>query len=134
MSAAESSMGKPMKKVYICSSCRLENYEYVTDLLSQLGLMNTAFFFRPQPGQLKDKQIFADVDVDAINSCDEVWVMGRHGRDCSWEIGYAAGIQKPVKVYMCDVNAGDLENDWMMFAKVNKIERIDVREALKNES
>lgn len=106
-----------MKKVYVCSSCRQENYDYVTDLLTKNRLIHKAFLFRPQPGQLLNKTEFANVDIDAINASDEVWLIGEYGRDCAWELGYAAGIKKPIKVFRCEKNEKHLEADWMMWSK-----------------
>lgn len=80
-----------MKKIYICSSCRKENYEYVDSLLKRLNALNSYFIFRPQFGQLEDKEKYGTIDATAIENCDELWLIGDYGRDCSWELGYAAG-------------------------------------------
>lgn len=50
-----------------------------------------------------------------LELCDEVWVFGAIGRDCSWEIGYAQGLKKPVKFFKTAENEHMVKEDWMLF-------------------
>ena len=101
-----------MKKAYVCSSLRPEVYERVTYLLSLFPEMT---FLRPHATQLEDKAKWINQDVEWINEADELWVVGEYGRDCSWEIGFAMGINKPVVVIVDPSNAQLILNDWMMW-------------------
>lgn len=40
-----------------------------------------------------------EADIAMISWADEVWLVGEYGRDCQWELGYATGIRKPIKVF-----------------------------------
>lgn len=57
----------------------------------------------------------AAVNKLQIELCDEVWVFGPIGRDCSWEIGYAQGLKKPVKFFATEENKHMVTEDWMLF-------------------
>lgn len=105
-----------MKKAYICSSLRLENHTKVTKLLEQLP---PAIHLRPYLDQQGNKMGHIEADVAMINWADEIWLVGDYGRDCQWEIGYAAGIKKKVVVFLDDTNREKLEHDWMWNAGVN---------------
>lgn len=98
-------------KVYICSSLRPEVYAHVTDLLKRLP---KAIHMRPYATDASQKLAHVETDVAMIKHCDEVWVVGEYGRDCSWEIGYAAGIGKPVTVWEDYTNAKHISDDWML--------------------
>lgn len=52
-------------------------------------------------------------DVRAIEKCDELWVIGRFGRDCSWEIGYAMALGKKIMIFEDHTNCRKLWSDWM---------------------
>lgn len=101
-----------MKKVYICSSLRQDNYNYVTELLKKLP---EAIHLRPHISQSEadDKRHFVESDVAMMEYADEIWVLGRFGRDCSWEIGYATGRGIPIKLLEDKYNAEVLAADWM---------------------
>lgn len=101
-----------MKKVYICSSLRLDNHTRVTETLKKLP---PAIHLRPYLEQSGNKLGHVEVDVAMIHHCDELWVVGEYGKDCSWEIGYATAIGKPIVVYRDKTNAKALENDWMLY-------------------
>lgn len=106
-----------MKKVYICSSLRPEVYERVTRLLKET--LPRAIHLRPFKEQYGNKLGHVETDVAMIRYCDEFWVVGEFGRDCSWEIGYATGLGKPI-VFFCDeTNRKNLESDWMMYHGAN---------------
>lgn len=106
-----------MKKVYICCSLKLPNYEHVSGLLARLP---DAIHLRPQPSQLDEltgsnlrKKNVVEADVAMIQYCDEVWVLGKFGRDCSWEIGYATALHKRVRILKEEDNAEIISSDWM---------------------
>lgn len=109
-----------MKKVYICSSLRQENYDHVTKLLAQLPV---AVYLRPQPAEklAAKKEDTIESDVAMMKHADEIWVLGHIGRDCSWEIGWAAAMNKRVRVLIDETNRAMIEDDWMMrHGEVNK--------------
>ncbi len=102
-----------MLKVYICSSLRDDNYLHVTRLLKELP---PAVHLRPAKGEdtLEGRRNHVEIDIAMLQYCDEIWVLGAYGRDCSWEIGYAMGIKKSVRILVDDTNAHTIENDWML--------------------
>lgn len=105
-----------MLKVYICSSLKDDNYKYVTGVLKELP---PAIHLRPTPGPvggtLEDRRHHVEVDVAMIQYCDEVWVIGAYGRDCSWEMGYAMGLNKHVRILSDLTNRETLSLDWMIY-------------------
>jgi len=103
-----------MKRIYICSSCRPENYEYVKQLL-KLYTTREMSIFHPEPQQLEEKTRYACVDIIEIQKADEIWLIGDYGRDCSWELGYAQALQKTVCVFRCHINRAKLDDDWMLW-------------------
>lgn len=109
-----------MKKVYICSSLRQENYDHVTKLLAQLP---AAIYLRPQTAEklAAKREDTVESDVALMKHADEIWVLGRIGRDCSWEIGWAAAMNKRVRVLIDETNRATIEDDWMLrHGEVNK--------------
>lgn len=101
-----------MKKVYICTP--LSDEKFNLKLISLKILNNPdVFAFIPPQGQLCDKELGSRLDKKMIEMCDELWVFGEFGRDCSWEIGYAQGLGKRVIVIRDDSNRGILDEDWM---------------------
>lgn len=71
-------------------------------------------FFRPRgtnPSKMMDT---VREDVAAIIACDELWLVGDYGRDCSWEIGYAMGLGKRVVVWRDKTNKEKFDSDWMV--------------------
>lgn len=100
-----------MKKVYICSSLRIENHAKVTEVLKNLP---AAIHLRPYLEQSGNKLGHVEVDVAMIHHCDELWVVGEYGKDCSWELGYATAIGKPIVVYRDHSNSEALDKDWML--------------------
>lgn len=103
-----------MRYAYICSSLRQDNYDYVTNLLQESDSLKDLGLLRPHVGQLQDKHNFTELDVAMIKHSDFLLVIGEYGRDCSWEIGYAMGIGKPVTVAICPRNRDRVDEDWML--------------------
>lgn len=100
--------------VYVCSSLKPHTVKRVDALLEKLKLVYPSVeFFRPSgddPDKLMDT---VREDVKAIHECDELWVIGRYGRDCSWEIGYAMGLRKHVVIWEDHTNHRKIWSDWM---------------------
>lgn len=115
-----------MIKVYICASLRPAVYERVTEILRNLP---PAIHLRPWGAQKGDRMGHVETDVAMINHADQLWLVGEYGRDCSWELGYAMGIGKPIKIFMDDSNASRIEDDWMLYHGLNLglLEIIDLR-------
>lgn len=117
-------------KVYICSSLREKPYAHVTRViqrerrlrrfrslvsLSKATCNNLPLtVLRPGLGGEEDKLAHVVQDVGMIREADELWVMGEYGRDCSWEIGFAMALGKPVRIFVDDTNRHLLEQDWMI--------------------
>lgn len=104
-------------KVYISTPLMGDkfNLKKITEVLLVSPLV---FAFIPPVGQLSDKDNGALLDKNAILLCDEVWVFGKIGRDCSWEIGFARGLGKPVKLFMTKEEIEYIQEDWMTFLDV----------------
>lgn len=86
------------------------NLPKITQAILEVG----CFAFIPPVGQLSDKTLGAKADRLAIDLCDELWAFGPVGRDCCWEIGYAVGLGKKVKVFIDDTNRYVVDEDWMV--------------------
>ncbi|PWU11647.1 MAG: hypothetical protein C5B47_00635 [Verrucomicrobia bacterium] len=110
-------MSSSLKKVYICSSLRTEVYERVSKLLDEV--LPKAIHLRPFKEQKGNRLNHVEVDVAMIHHADEIWVVGEFGRDCSFEIGYATGIKKPIIMWRDFTNAKNIEHDWMIYHGVN---------------
>jgi hypothetical protein len=109
-------------KVYICSSLRDEPYKHVTALLDKVvPAFPGTIVLRPSLGGDSNKVAHVIQDVGMIREADELWVMGEYGRDCSWDIGFAMGIGKKVRVFVDETNRHLLEQDWMvLYGDANK--------------
>lgn len=79
----------------------------------------------PPVGQLENKKICAEFDEQLIRNCNEVWAFGQIGRDCSWELGFAAGLNKKIKIFIDNTNRDILKEDWMIFLNAEIIETIE---------
>lgn len=105
---------KDLKKVYICSSLKPENFNYVSELLKKLP---KAIYLRPFPEELTKptkRYDTVEADIAMMQHADEIWCVGRLGRDCMVEIGYAIGIGKTIRVLVDDTNRDQLKDDWMI--------------------
>lgn len=107
-----------MKKVYICTP--LQKHKFDLKKISTEILKEKVFAFIPPVGQLENKELGKMVDKIQIEMCDELWAFGLLGRDCAWEIGYAQGLGKPVKIFIDDENK-EMLDDWMLFCCNTKI-------------
>lgn len=105
-----------MKKVYICTPLKSEKFEI--NSISKIILKENIFAFIPPSEQLLNKKLGAKVDQVMIRSCDELWVFGNFGRDCAWEIGFAQGLNKKVKIFVNKNNKDILKTDWMTLINV----------------
>ncbi len=100
--------------VYVCSSLKPPTIRRVDRLLERFRAVTPGLrFFRPYGTDPSRMMETVREDVDAINECDELWVIGRFGRDCSWEIGYATALGKPVVIWEDFTNHKKLWQDWM---------------------
>ncbi len=108
--------GLPKKKIYVCSSLRPEVYARVTKILAK---QKNIIPLRPWGAQIGEKEGHVETDIAMIQYSDELWVIGEFGRDCSFEIGYAIGIKKPVVVLRDSTNKDRLEQDWMWITGIN---------------
>lgn len=113
-------MYKRPKLIYICTPLKIEKFKL--DLISKMLLDENIFAFIPPTEQLHGKDIGARLDEQHIALCDELWAFGNLGRDCSWEIGYAAGLGKPRKVFLTGDNNYLRDSDWMVPLGVEFIE------------
>lgn len=99
-------------KVYVCTP--LQEGKFNLPKISSVLLQAEAFAFIPPVGQLSDKVLGAQLDRLAIDQCDELWAFGPVGRDCRWEIGYALGLGKKVKLFIDNTNRYLMDEDWMV--------------------
>lgn len=99
-------------KVYICTP--LAEGKFNLPKISKAVLDAGAYAFIPPVGQLSDKTLGAKLDKLAIDQCDELWAFGPVGRDCCWEIGYAKGLGKVVKLFIDESNQYLVDEDWMV--------------------
>lgn len=106
-----------MNKVYICSSLRPEVINYVNKTLYKLP---RSIHLRPWSSPDSSKVGHVETDVAMIQYCDELWVVGEYGRDCSWEIGYAMGLGKRVVIWRDDSNKHLIAQDWMYIHGITK--------------
>lgn len=107
---------KKPTSVYVCSSLRPRVVKRVDALLKRLRRIHGApiQYFRPRG---TDPSLMLETvreDVTAIEACDELWVVGDYGRDCSWEIGYAMALGKRVHVWLDRTNKAKIQSDWML--------------------
>lgn len=100
--------------VYVCSSLRPQTAKRVDKILVEFRRDFPALkFFRPKGTSIKTMMKTVREDVRAIEACDELWVVGRFGRDCSWEIGYAMALRKLVVFWEDHTNKKKWWSDWM---------------------
>lgn len=109
-------MGKKKTKVYVCSSLRPKVVKRVDKLLPVLAkrVDYTVDYFRPRGTAPSGMMQTVREDVDAINACDELWLVGDYGRDCSFELGYALAIGKKIVVWTDRTNRKKFDSDWMV--------------------
>lgn len=101
-------------KVYISTPLLGDKFN-LKRITSTLLKYPEVFAFIPPVGQLENKKEGAILDQMAIINCDEVWVFGKIGRDCAWEIGYATGLGRKVVLFMDKEELQHIEEDWMTF-------------------
>lgn len=102
------------KRVYISTPLKPEKFNL--DLIQRVILREGVFAFIPPTEEKNDREQGAAVDKLQIELCDELWIFGPIGRDCSWEAGYAAGLGKPVVFFHDDSNDHIRRDDWMVFS------------------
>ncbi len=119
------------KLVYVCTPLSKEKFNL--KMIQERILSEKVFAFIPPIGQLEDKHQGTRTDVQMLDLCDEVWVFGRIGRDCAWEIGYAKGLKKPVKFFMDNSEYEYLRDDWMVFHEVTNNECTNLYEGITKE-
>lgn len=100
-----------MTSVYVCSSLRAEVFAHVSSVLNKVSKGEK--FYRPQKSDVAEMLQTVIDDCKGIETSDELWVIGEFGRDCSWEVGYAMGLGKKVKVFVDDTNHHLVDEDWM---------------------
>lgn len=98
-------------KVYISYPMNPEKHNLTE--ITKIILKHKVFASIPPPGQLESKKIGAELDRLLIEKCEEVWAFGKIGRDCAWELGYAVGLGKNVRIFINDENRYILFEDWM---------------------
>lgn len=99
-------------KVYISTPLKPEKFRL--SLIQETVQKAGVFAFIPTTTDTTP-EAGAAINKLQIELCDEVWVFGPIGRDCSWEIGYAQGLKKPVKFYVTQENEHMVREDWMLF-------------------
>lgn len=111
-----------MKKVYISTPLKEEKFN-IEDIQSEI-LKYGVFAFIPPTSQKVNQDQGSKVDKLSIELCDEVWVFGAIGRDCSWEIGFAHGLGKKVILYKSSHNNHIFNEDWMLFSGAIEIRKL----------
>lgn len=103
-------------KVYLCSSLRPTVVEHVNALLPVLieRRPDPVDVFLPRGTDPSKMMETVREDLDAINACDELWLVGDYGRDCSFELGYAIAIGKKIVAWLDDTNREKFNSDWMI--------------------
>jgi hypothetical protein len=98
--------GDTMRHAYFCAKCKHEETDPMLAgrLAERLGLA----LWRPAERVTYDFPAGALACRDAIDAASCVICQPPIGNDCSWELGYAAGIGKPI--YVIGSLPGD---DWM---------------------
>jgi len=114
-----------MKTVYVCTPLKQGKF-FIQDIVHETSLVQDVFFYIPPSDPAKPKTLGAELNRKMLLLCDEVWVFGLAGNDCSWEIGFADGLNKPVKVFITETNK-QLLQDWMLWTGP-KVEIIDRRD------
>jgi hypothetical protein len=100
------------KKVYV--STPLKPAKFRLDQIQAQIKRAGVFAFIPTTAETTPAAAAA-INKLQIELCDELWVFGPIGRDCSWEIGYAQGLKKPVKFFQTAENEHMVKEDWMLF-------------------
>lgn len=100
------------KRVYI--STPLKPHKFNLKAIQEMILDKRVFAFIPTTVE-STPEAAAAVNKLMIELSDELWVFGPIGRDCSWEIGYAQGLNKPVVFFASEVNKHMVKEDWMLF-------------------
>jgi len=115
------------KTVYICGSLRADRYEIQTALLKEIEKLyyEKVIYLRPKAiHDMSRASELVSTDIAMLRHCDEVWVVGYYGADASWEIGYAAAMGIPVKIFASDCNVDRVREDWMLYSHVKSIYRL----------
>lgn len=100
-----------MKKVYV--SYPMNPKKHQMNVIQNELLKGDVFPSIPPAGQLENKILGSAFDKKLIENCDEVWAFGEIGRDCSWELGFAVGLNKKVRIFIDASNSEILIEDWM---------------------
>lgn len=111
------------KRVYICTPLKPEKFNL--DTIQKEILKEKVFAYIPPTEEKNNPSQGARVNRISIEMCDELWVFGPIGRDCSWEIGYAQGLGKKVVFFVSDNNLYVLNEDWMLFSKCIEIRNVN---------
>lgn len=101
-----------MTKVYVCTPLKLSKFPF--EQIQRTLLSRGVFAFVPLPQPLLPIGLVIQLNKHHLVNCDEVWVFGRIGRDCAWEIGFAQALGKPIRFFRSAKNLQILENDEMM--------------------
>ncbi len=108
-------MIKKPKLVYISTPLSKEKFNIID--IEKVILKEGVFAFIPPSDADLQADIGAKVDRMMLDLCDEVWVFGNIGRDCAWEMGYAAALNKPIRIYS---DTTHFKNDWMTYLGTDK--------------
>lgn len=111
------------KRVYISTPLKPEKFNL--QAIQKQILKEEVFAFIPPTEEKNDRKTGAAVDRLQIDLCDEVWVFGAIGRDCSWEAGYAQGKGIPVVFFLSKENEHVHRDDWMIFTKGTTVRELD---------
>jgi nucleoside 2-deoxyribosyltransferase len=113
-----------MKKVYISYPMNPKKHDLkqIQDAIQKAGVYGSI----PPAGQLSNKTSGARFDKYLIENSDEVWAFGQLGRDCAWELGFAVGLNKPVKLFVDEQNNYLIEEDWMLLINAEVVNLAEV--------
>jgi hypothetical protein len=101
-------------RVYVCSSLRPHVVKRVNKILEKLlATRPDVEFFRPYGTDPNTMLEVVREDTKEIEGCDELWLIGRAGRDCCVELGMALALKKDITVYLDHTNRRKLAKDEM---------------------
>lgn len=114
-------MSKP--KVYLCARVSKDAHAINNRIIDCLNPYFEVFAPHKKEVQLKDPINPLDIynlDMDAMSSADICLTIAPYGKDCSWEMGHFVGQNKPVFMYISDVDSIP-SDEWMVGHGVSMI-------------
>lgn len=114
-----------LPKVYFSAKIGKEEYRKENSVLSEVFFHKDLFrvfmpqeLFIPHLDFAEIERCSYEADKAAIDWCDFLFLAAPYGRDCSWEVGYAAGKEKYIVAYLNDES---FKNDTMVMCSAHLI-------------